>query len=178
MATHSPITVARFWSKVDVRPSSLECWEWRASVNRQGYGKFKDCGSVRNANAVAWEIANDAPLRGAVTRHSCDNPKCCNPAHLAKGTQADNMQDMVDRGRGRNWRASGEANPNARLTAADVAVIRGRIREGQSNSAIAADYPVSSSMISKIRTSAAWGVDSGAAEMAPIPDAQPLNRDA
>lgn len=36
---------------------------------------------------------------GEVVRHSCDQPRCCNPAHLSAGTQADNIADMVARGR-------------------------------------------------------------------------------
>lgn len=32
-------------------------------------------------------------------RHACDTPACCNPDHLADGTQADNMRDAAERGR-------------------------------------------------------------------------------
>lgn len=34
-----------------------------------------------------------------IARHSCDNPRCINPEHLVIGTQQDNVQDMMDRGR-------------------------------------------------------------------------------
>lgn len=37
-----------------------------------------------------------------MVRHSCDNPPCCNPAHLLVGTAAQNAQDMAERGRHRN----------------------------------------------------------------------------
>lgn len=36
---------------------------------------------------------------GLVVRHTCDNPPCINPDHLIIGTQAQNIQDMIDRGR-------------------------------------------------------------------------------
>lgn len=40
--------------------------------------------------------------------HTCDNPPCCNPAHLRLGTIADNTADMV--AKGRQARTSGEAH--------------------------------------------------------------------
>lgn len=35
-----------------------------------------------------------------LTRHTCDNPQCCNPDHLLIGTHQDNVDDMISRGRG------------------------------------------------------------------------------
>ena len=36
---------------------------------------------------------------GTLTRHTCDNPKCCNPQHLLIGTPFDNIKDMEERKR-------------------------------------------------------------------------------
>jgi hypothetical protein len=148
-------TQERFWEKV-ARGGDDECWEWQASRNRNGYGKFKAQGIVQNASRVAWLIANDHRGWGIVVRHTCDNPGCCNPAHLISGTQADNIGDMKERGRNRNGRMPGDENPRSKLTASDVKVIRQRIMGGETNRAIARDYPVSCGMISKIRTGSAW----------------------
>lgn len=35
-----------------------------------------------------------------VLAHSCDNPKCCNPGHLRAVPQAENVADMIRKGRG------------------------------------------------------------------------------
>lgn len=156
MAIFSPITIARFWSKVDVQPSNLACWPWKASRNRDGYGRFKDGGSVQNASRVAWEIANDARLRTLVARHKCDNPCCCNPAHIEAGTHADNVNDKVARGRARSAGSRGESNPMAKLTEADVVAIRCRIAGGETDRQISASYPVTSGMIHCIRKGKSW----------------------
>lgn len=42
-----------------------------------------------------------------VVRHTCDNPRCINPAHLLAGTQQDNMQDRLSRGRWSGGRPCG-----------------------------------------------------------------------
>ena len=39
--------------------------------------------------------------------HTCDVKLCCNPSHLFAGTRADNMADMMRKGRGRGQFTSG-----------------------------------------------------------------------
>lgn len=48
---------------------------------------------------ASWNNILLEELAGNVVRHTCDNPRCVNPEHLVLGTQADNMQDRVDRQR-------------------------------------------------------------------------------
>jgi hypothetical protein len=49
---------------------------------------------------LAWEEANGQPVPpGMNVCHSCDNPSCCNPDHLWVGTQRENVQDAVRKGR-------------------------------------------------------------------------------
>ncbi|QHJ80513.1 MAG: hypothetical protein [Bacteriophage sp.] len=59
-----------------------------------------------------------------VCRHTCDNPRCINPAHLVRGSHVENMQDMVERGRARSKR--GADSPHAKLSGKAVAFIRSR----------------------------------------------------
>lgn len=84
--------IARFWSKVEVL-GPTDCWEWRNYKKFDGYGRFKVEGHLLGAHVVAWCLANEEPLPPAVVRHTCNNPPCCNPAHLRKGTHKSNARD-------------------------------------------------------------------------------------
>lgn len=160
MANYSINRQDRFWSKVNIRECD-ECWPWMASVNRDGYGKFKDRGTVINASRAAWARTSGQTLTAlerskVVVRHTCDNPRCCNPSHLVQGSQGDNMADMKARGRGRAPSFPGFSNPNVKLSPRQLSEIRGRISAGEGNRSIARDYPVSDSLISRIRTGRSW----------------------
>lgn len=100
MATQSAITFARFWSKVDIRKSA-DCWFWRASLDRYGYGQFKGASgeTPKRAHRVAYEHIIGPIAAGLVLRHRCNNPSCCNPKHMEPGTQADNHDDREEAGR-------------------------------------------------------------------------------
>lgn len=140
---------AGFWARVDVREPD-ECWPWRGGRDRHGYGK-----SVRwgKAHRMAYALANGAAATGMVL-HSCDNPACCNPAHLRDGTAADNVRDMIER---RRWRPRvGELNTRARLTWAEVAAIRARMAAGETAREVAADFGVHPRTISKIAAGERW----------------------
>lgn len=88
------------------------CLEWQGLLNEKGYGRLCVSGFARKAHRVAWIVSN-GPIPGrASVLHRCDNPKCVNPKHLFLGTQADNIADMVAKGRVTH----GERNSQAKLT--------------------------------------------------------------
>jgi len=107
-----PSLADRFAEKVDRAPGQGpygDCHEWRGHRIKWGYGGFKVGRQVRKAHRVAYELANGPIPEGALVLHSCDNPPCCNPAHLSLGSQVGNMADK--RARGRNVKRGEEKLP-------------------------------------------------------------------
>jgi len=146
----SPSQIERFRAKYVVAESG--CWEWSGKLNRNGYGLFSVSRKVqRFAHRLAYEN-----FRGEVGEwcvlHRCDNRRCVNPAHLFLGTQADNVADMISKGReGRRPVMIGEAHPRMKLPTAQVAEVRTRYSLGGiSYTDLAQEYGVSKSLIALI----------------------------
>ena len=118
--------IDKFWAKVDVR-SDDECWSWLGSADKDGYGQIWDgpAGKMKRAHNVSAEI-HLGPANGRVVMHSCDNPSCCNPAHLSYGSNADNVADKI----AKNRHAKGERQGHSKLTEEQVKAIRERAHEG------------------------------------------------
>lgn len=122
-----------FWANVR-RGEPSACWPWQAGTAHKGYGHARwpnAEGRIQDTNAqrVAWLLTNGPIPEGVFVLHRCDNPPCCNPAHLFLGTNADNVQDMIAKGRGglqaRPERAArGERVSVSKLTEAQVLEIR------------------------------------------------------
>jgi len=94
-----------------------ECWEYQGYLNLDGYGSahLSWRGSNVLAHRLMYEQYYDETLsKSEVVRHTCDNPSCCNPFHLIKGTQADNVADMIERERFPD--RAGESNGRAVIT--------------------------------------------------------------
>ncbi len=54
------------------------------------------------AHREAYKLAHGRIPRGKLVLHKCDTRRCINPEHLYAGTAAQNTDDMLRRGRGRN----------------------------------------------------------------------------
>ncbi|WP_082445555.1 HNH endonuclease signature motif containing protein [Pseudomonas sp. FH4] len=103
-----------------------ECLIWRGGLNPGGYGYVWHEGKNRATHRVSYEM-NVGPIpEGLELLHSCDTPSCIEPSHLSPGTHAENMKEMSDRKRCN--RPSGEMHSLAKLTEAQVSLIRNRYK--------------------------------------------------
>ena len=155
------------------------CEEWVGPRYPSGYGKPKH---GRYAHRDAYAAAHGHIPKGMCVRHRCDNPPCVKLSHLILGTHADNMADMVARGRqckgerkaeimrrkaARGARHGfvlhpelcprGESNGHSKLTADNVIEIRRACsRKSESQSSLAIRFGVSPSTISEIARRLIW----------------------
>lgn len=89
-----------FWAKVDMTGGESACWPWTGYTLPNGYGHAYDGTRVpRRAHRYAYELASGVSPGRLQVLHSCDNPVCCNPAHLRLGSHRDNMDDKLARER-------------------------------------------------------------------------------
>lgn len=136
-----------------------ECWLWRGSKNEAGYGRVPDeHGTMLLAHRAVWSVHHGKKIpNGMVLMHICDTPACVNPAHLKLGSQAENLRDMREKGRGHDGFAiepiRGEAHHCANFTEDDVRAIRA---SEESSTVIAKRYGVHRTSIIKIRSRKTW----------------------
>ena len=142
--------VFAWWQPGDPPPAG--CWDWRGPISGNGYGKLTS-GKQYYAHRVAHELFVGPIPDGHVVRHSCDRPHCVQPAHLSYGTQRDNVDDALSRGRIRR----GERHGRAKLTEAQVAEIRYRYESGGiTQQQLADQFGVNNQMISRIVRRKNW----------------------
>lgn len=151
--------IERFWSKVDRRGPN-ECWPWLRSHTTKGYGCFSLGCRLRLAHRVAFFIGTGRWPTACVCHH-CDNPPCCNPAHLFEGTHSDNNRDAARKGRNFFTRhpelvLRGERLRWAKLTAPLVIEIRRRHAEGATLAALGREFGVTYQSVRAVVRRESW----------------------
>jgi len=126
---------AHFWARVAVAEPE-GCWEWLAGKQSAGYGRYRD----GLAHRAAFEFATGIHPGRLQVCHTCDNPLCCNPAHLFLGDNRANMEDKMRKGRG--------GHTGNRLQDEDVFKILGDPRTYR---LIAAEFGVSATTVGRIK---------------------------
>lgn len=139
----------RFFSKVKF---TKDCWEWTASTgrtkstkgrkDRNTYGRFRLDGKLLKAHRISYEFFKGSIPDGKCVCHTCDNPRCVNPAHLWAGTNTENMRDKIEKGRHGGPGNVGEDNPAQKYTEEMVIDMREHFAKGFSMKAISRKFNV------------------------------------
>ena len=108
------------------------CIEFQGYKNKDGYGRKHSGGKMYLAHRLSYCKAKNIDIKeidGLVVMHVCDNPPCVNPEHLKLGTNQDNVDDKMKKGRhASNPNTRGEAHGRAKLTSDDVLRIREAVK--------------------------------------------------
>lgn len=163
--------LCRFWSSVS---QTKTCWNWTSERNNteRGYGRIFIRGRLYYAHRVSYALHHEYDISIALlVCHSCDNPRCVNPSHLFLGTQQDNIDDMISKGRQNTGVSYGDNNGSrkhpeslkrgedhalAKLTEADIRLIRRLSNNGNSGCSIARRLGVHKKTVYKVIKGVAW----------------------
>lgn len=159
------------------------CHLWIASLTRKGYGNLRIGRDTFMAHRVAYMLHCGPIPEGMCVCHRCDVRNCVRPDHLFLGTNEDNVADRVAKGRtakgdkhGANTKPElhcrgdrhptrtrpeevlriGEDNPHHKITENDVREIRARYAAGETQTALAKEFGVSSMNVSNICRFKKW----------------------
>jgi integrase len=81
------------------------CWEFDGFRTKswgdraRGYGQTSYRGKQWPTHRLAYFLHHGSIDETLDVMHSCDNPPCCNPAHLSQGTRMQNIRECVAKGR-------------------------------------------------------------------------------
>lgn len=160
----TPQEAAHFWSRIDKSPGNGpwgNCWLRIGAT----------CASVRSVffirSRMAYYLATGDDPGTMEVCHHCDVRECCNPAHLFKGTHADNMRDCLNKGRMAtgfnhgththpNSRTIGERSARAILSEYDVRSILNLLKRGATQREIGILFGVSRNTIASIARGDNW----------------------
>jgi hypothetical protein len=125
------------------------CWLWAAAVGGSGYGHFWFRGRPRPSSQVSHLLYVGEIPAGMCVLHRCDNRLCVRPSHLFLGTNKENVEDKMRKGR----QPRGEQSHAAKLTTEDVIAIRA---DQRSQRVIGAHYGISHTVVGQIKSRAIW----------------------
>ena len=133
----TPKAAERFWQKVDSTGGENACWPWNGARDSCGYGGVSINYKNHGAHRISFVLSSGVIPRGLCILHRCDNPPCCNPAHLFTGTHYENTIDKIKKGR-----AVRQPRIIRKLSDEDVREIRRRRASGENCSSIASSFGI------------------------------------
>ena len=131
------------------------CWLWEGAISKNGYGSLRHPTKGKTTYAHRFSFFVHNGYLPVVVRHRCDQRACVNPDHLVGGTQAENLNDMMTRGRRVYVGRKGESAGNVILTDALVTEIRS-LAGYRNATALGRRFGVHHSTVSKILKRKMW----------------------
>lgn len=144
---------SRFHKRLSIAHEEL-CWEWTGWKNEKGYGRLRYQKTNWFAHRLAYAMTYNVVLEPTdIVMHICNNPRCCNPAHLKLGTILENnLQKIVEnranlRNRKSRWK---------KLSHEEVLTVKLRLKNGHGISNLAYDFSVTTQCIRNIKNNVTW----------------------
>jgi len=144
--------IKRFYSHLNIT-DLLSCWNFD-SLDHYGYGQFNLNNTMIKAHRFSFLLYYGEIDESLWVLHKCNNPSCCNPAHLYQGTPQDNTNDMIHANR--QIICHGEHSPQARLTESQVIQIIELLKHKKCVKEIADKYLISPRTIYGIKKFETW----------------------
>jgi hypothetical protein len=146
-----------FWAFVPFDdPDESVCTLWMGPTV-DGYGQFSNNLGISNrAHRAIWEMEHGEIPEEMCVLHHCDVRLCIRLSHLWLGTNLDNLADMFAKGRGSVQNQNGERHPMARLTEAEVLVIRDLANKGVPHKIIAEKFKITRAHVYQISARIRW----------------------
>lgn len=147
-----PILSEKIAPRID--QNSNGCWEWTGAKSDRGYGHLMMDRKTFYVHRLVYEMAVGPIPEGFQVCHRCDNRICCRPEHLFTGTNQDNIDDMVRKGRSTRGRKTkpefirrGERNPATKFTDDQIQSMRELVAAGVKQKDIAILFSASRALV-------------------------------
>lgn len=141
LTSYQPLTEQNRFNKSYEQTDT--CWNWLGTLDRYGYGVFKNGRKSIKAHRYSYELHYGNFDKKLHVLHHCDNPRCVNPDHLFLGTNRDNVADRTAKKR--------EGDTSRRLTAKEKECIKMALQDGQTVNHLAVEYKVHISTIKRLK---------------------------
>lgn len=129
------------------------CWLWIGDATKSGYGVMW---GRQYAHRYSYAKFRGSIPTGMHVLHRCDVPCCVNPDHLFLGTQIDNNNDKMTKGRARGGSMKGESHPGHKLVADQVLEIRRLVAVGNTQTGVAKKFGITQGQVWQIISRRHW----------------------
>jgi hypothetical protein len=160
-----PVTIQwaqHFWDGVKIGGPD-ECWLWTRSPCTSGYGIVSLFGRRSNGHKsasprrIAYYLFTGQEPGLKQIHQTCGNRLCCNPKHLRRLSRDEASKLLAKQGVFKsNKKRRGSKQHNAKLTEADIPIIRALFKEGKYASEIAKTYKVATVTLYRIKNGKIW----------------------